>query len=260
MRLLLERGEYEAQGTGVFTESEYEALILDRKASIFPGWQVSEFKRPVDGFEGRRVPDLALIAPDFREWWVVEIEVSSHSLDRHVIPQVVAFREGFYARRHSDSLTAALHLESSDALDQLIHDVSPRIHVVVDQELPHWTSRLAAEGVTVSFVEIYRSIQDEFALRVSGAIPICRAPRRSRVVRQQYAPRAFKILNSAILDDQRDPVELRIDGRVTYWTRPIATGDMIVPVGADPFEGKNSFLIQCTSEGQLIGSHRFASD
>jgi hypothetical protein len=66
---------FEKRRSTSWYEKEFEALILDRSQQIFPRWTVVPFDAPIVGEDGTvKKPDLALLDPKYREWWIVEDE------------------------------------------------------------------------------------------------------------------------------------------------------------------------------------------
>jgi hypothetical protein len=78
-----------------FFETELEALVVQNGGLLKEGAFVLPFKATVTapGLPPKQ-PDLALIDPLYRYWWVIEVELIGHSLHGHVIPQIQTFVEG----------------------------------------------------------------------------------------------------------------------------------------------------------------------
>ena len=53
-----------------------------------------EYEGSREDKEGIKKPDLALVANDLSHWFVVEVELLSHSLDGHVLPQMRCLKYG----------------------------------------------------------------------------------------------------------------------------------------------------------------------
>src|SRR4051794_22105245 len=104
-RVLVGDSFFEGVPSRSWYERDFESLVVDRAASLFPDWLTVPFRETVidDSQVGKR-PDLALIDKDYRSWWVVEVELAHHSLNDHVLPQVQVFKQGRYGRRHADAL------------------------------------------------------------------------------------------------------------------------------------------------------------
>ena len=60
-------------------EFAFTQVILQRGSELFPGFQVCRFEATVrNNYFGSKKPDLAIIDDLYRNWWVVEVELSHH--------------------------------------------------------------------------------------------------------------------------------------------------------------------------------------
>src|SRR4051812_24691321 len=98
---------------------------------LFPGFVAVPFKSIVSSDSGSARADYALIENGYRSWWVVEVELSTHSLHGHVIPQVSVLANARYGADEARLLAArASHLEER-RLVSLMKGLPPRVLVVV---------------------------------------------------------------------------------------------------------------------------------
>ena len=243
MRLLVKDSVFAALGSSALRESEYEALILQHAEEIFPGWRVVPFKTTIESPHGSRRPDLALVAPDLRQWWVVEVELAHHPMLDHVYPQVQAFASGDYGDAHAAALHRHLKEIDLSSLRDMIRNYYPRVHVVVNQELPGWLSPLHELDATLSVVEIYRSDTEEYAMRVFGSTPGVFQTRRSYCERDKLVMNAFRVKNSELLSEISGSFEIQVDGRITTWYRTDDSSQLIFPSGGDPFGDASDFFL-----------------
>lgn len=96
-RILINNTWYEQVEPSTFYETEFEDRISLHAPSVYPHYFVVPFKKPLITTDplsssavgtGGVVPDLAFIARDYKEWWVVEVEMSYHSFAGHIRPQI----------------------------------------------------------------------------------------------------------------------------------------------------------------------------
>lgn len=66
---------YRGLSSSALLEVEFERLVLEHSAELFPEWHVVPFKADVASEESISRPDLALVDPLYRTWWVVEVEM-----------------------------------------------------------------------------------------------------------------------------------------------------------------------------------------
>lgn len=251
MRIVVDGTEYEALASTAMYETDYEAILVRWAPQIFPGWYTVPFKVSVDGIQGVRKPDLALVATDLSKWCVVEVEMAHHPIDAHVLPQVETFCTGAYGEPHANALAKVLPDIEATRISDMVRETHPNVHVIVNVEIPSWLGPLAQMGATLSVVEIYRSDRDAVALRVSGQEPAHPRTGYTRIVRDSIVSNAFRVKDQRLLSLLAKELSVRIDGRTTQWQRPSLAHELIVPVGGDPVEGRNSLLISYDSNGLI---------
>jgi hypothetical protein len=116
-------------------------------------------------------PDLALIARDRSHWFVVEVELVSHSLDHHVLPQVRAFRYGDPEPECVGILARELRIENAQARTML--DCLPRgVAVVANKRIEEWAVALRALRVQLLTVSVFRSPEGSEAVEVDGVLEV----------------------------------------------------------------------------------------
>ena len=74
--------------------------------------------------------DLALIDPQYRYWWVIEVELIGHSLQGHVIPQVRTFVEGRYDKTHAAALAKRSKKLDPQKLAAMMLGEAPNVVVI----------------------------------------------------------------------------------------------------------------------------------
>ena len=141
--------------------------LLQGSGALLP-FRYIPFRPPIRGPDGVRHPDGALIAEGTAEWWVVELEVHRHDVDRHVRPQLLGLAAGVYgpsAMRH------LRHRGVSDSVLRNLKSYEPQFMLIAD----HLTPGLRAAAYDAGFEQVecavFRSSLNRYALAVSGAIP-----------------------------------------------------------------------------------------
>ncbi len=162
---------------GVFhQESAFEAACLQQLPSCLPEFRVIPFKPLLKGASGiRRRADLALVHQSFRMWFIVEVELSSHSLSRHVFPQMEAISTGQITDKHASYLERQLPDATPSQIVSMTRYCPPGHVVVVDSARVMdrgWSSLRDDLGVELSFLEVYRSApSDDVIFAFSGFRP-----------------------------------------------------------------------------------------
>jgi hypothetical protein len=240
-KVLLNNVWFSSVRSNSWLEEDYEELIRQYSGILFPQWVCAPFKADVTGEDGAtKRPDLALIDPNYRTWWVVEVELASHSLASHVLPQVEAFRTGSYSGEHASYLNKEMPALDVDRLSQMMLGAPPEVLVIVDRPETGWLPILQAVGVYLSIVEPFRDVANHLLLRVNGHQPEPPAASLSRCSR--FAARLWKVHSPGALPPATEGGYM-IDwgGAVSLWKRlDLADGVMLCPDRGDILAGWRS--------------------
>ena len=254
MRLLSNHEWYEPVSSEGQRESDFEDLVIGRATSLFPDFHAVRFKTPVESEEGRKIPDFALVDRNYRYWWVVEVEMAHHSLERHVIPQVEVFSRGKYGQEHCDYL-----VENGDALDHaalsdMIKGAPPRVLVVVNRSVPCWIEPIRRLEGLVAVVEVFRSERNRHILRINGDYPSTSDASVVTYCRLDSAiPRLLQIDSPAGLGiGNRERLSIFLDGGLTNWERlDIQDKVWLNPSERNPLTANQEYLILQEINGQF---------
>jgi hypothetical protein len=150
-------------------ESDVEALAVRALSCLFPKHQCVVFTGSFLHEDRIARPDLALIAADFSHWFVIEVELVSHSLHGHVLPQMRALR---YGEPQSDCLTI-LQRELSIGHAQvktLVRQVPRTTAVISNRYEDEW--RLSLSGIPVQYLSIGRltTSSGHEAIQIDGTL------------------------------------------------------------------------------------------
>ena len=156
-------------------EHDFTLIVKTVLAKVLPKFSIINFSPYVVGDEGiRRKPDLALVHHGCRMWAVVEVELETHSLRNHVIPQVRTFATGRYDKSHAKLLCRNEPRFQIESLCNLIEYVPPAIVVVVNScsVLETGWGMLESElSAHLTFVESFRSADEDVIFSISGYLP-----------------------------------------------------------------------------------------
>ena len=77
------------------TESEFEMQVLRVTKELMPSYTVASWKPIIRDWHGHGArPDLAMLSHDLESWYVVEVELASHSISGHIAPQLETLGNG----------------------------------------------------------------------------------------------------------------------------------------------------------------------
>ena len=154
-------------------EPDYERLLADFSAKIFPQHHWVHYKPPISSVHGVAHPDAALIAKEGGEWLVVEVEIARHSTRDHVELQLTKLRDGWYRRRELQHL-AERYADPAGVMGTL-EGVQPRFLLILD-EISGPIERVARElDFDVVHVVPFMSGKNLYAASIEGV-----AARRSK--------------------------------------------------------------------------------
>jgi hypothetical protein len=216
-RVLIGDAWYDGVSSHTWNERHFEDLVVHRAPSLFAGWECVPFSEKIyDASEVAKQPDLALIDPQYRAWWVIEVELAHHSLNSHVLPQVQVFRQGKYDVGHAEALyRKAPHLDAAKLAALMIGD-PPGVLVIVDSLTTGWREPLRDIGVRLAIAEPFRDLHGTVVLRLNGDQPDMPAETLTRISRMPYLRRMWKVHAPAALPPS--PLSVEWEGVVAEWT------------------------------------------
>jgi hypothetical protein len=149
------------------TEVEYatvkalNCLYLEYRCFVFTG---SFFH------EGRYFrPDLALVARDLSHWFVIEIELLSHSFDEHVLPQVKALLSGIPQQDCVTILSRELSRPRTE-IETFLRYVPRATAVVLNKENRDWLLVLNALNIQTLTLRLFQTANGTIASELLGRL------------------------------------------------------------------------------------------
>lgn len=151
------------------SESEFQMTVAEALLQAYPNHTCVGFSGTFAFEAGRWRPDLALVASDFSHWFIIEVELTSHSFEGHVLPQVRAFRYGDPESDCVGCLSRELSLDPRRARTLLEH-VPRGVAVVINKPHPHWTEVLRSHEIQTLVVHAFRSSDGNEILEIEGRL------------------------------------------------------------------------------------------
>ena len=138
-------------------ETQFESDVMRVLHYIYPDCHVFRFRPNVHHAGAVWKPDLAIVDRNHEYWLVVEVEITTHHLEKHVLPQVTAFLHGDYTESAVSILAQAISISDSRASTLLAY-VPREVIVISNRKDEVWDQKLAALGVQHLVVSTYRNI------------------------------------------------------------------------------------------------------
>ncbi len=149
-------------------EEDFTDIALRVLQQLRPDCMLFPFHPKVFHDDAVWSPDLAVVDKGFSYWFVVEVEIATHHLEKHVIPQVTAFCEGRYDTSAVNMLAESVRVGMQQA-ETLLATIPRDVVVVSNKRDDSWNRKLAALGVQHVVIETYRNKTTAQALyRIDG--------------------------------------------------------------------------------------------
>lgn len=250
-RILINQEWYTEIASTALYESDFENIIIDQAALIFTDYFVVPFKTKVFTDGDIVIPDLALIDKEYRGWWVVEIEMSYHSLDDHVLPQITKLLNGNYGRDQVEFLCSKyMGLNRGKVID-MMKGKQPQILVIVNKPVVDWVRIFRRFDVKVCVIEVFRSEKNKHVFRVNGEYPSISSDYIIDCCYDPLIPRFMMVQSPAGLNIRSgDKIKIEYENCVTEWER-IDGHDKVwlSPVSINPLPHGKKYIIVRQNNG-----------
>lgn len=155
-------------------EAEFEYTVVAALACAYPAYKCVLFGGTFVFDGDARRPDLALVARDLSHWFVVEVELVTHSLEHHVLPQVRAFTYGTPQADCVSALADRLGLDRERA-KTLVHLVPRSVAVVANKRDLDWSQTLRGLGTQMLVVSKFHTPGGQVAVEIEGELQVVSA-------------------------------------------------------------------------------------
>jgi len=153
-----------------FSEAEFESHAVKALVCAYPEYYCIAFRADFSFENELRRSDLALVHRSLSHWFIVEVELLSHSLLGHVVPQVRCFRYG-------DPLSSCIEL-LCDAIPEInysravsfIQYIPRSVVVVVNRHSSEWVSCFRGLDVQMITLLVYRRKDGQIAHEIDGSL------------------------------------------------------------------------------------------
>lgn len=245
-RLLINNEWYDEVSAKALRESEFENYFLENAETLYPDYYTIPFKGIIIESEfGTAKADLALIDKEYLSWWVIEVEMSRHSLNGHVLPQVQCLANGVYGEDVAGYFYKRCPALDMERLLVLMKGKQPRVMVVLDIPKEKWAPKLENHNAILSIFQIFKSTEGNHIYRVNGDYPHKFGSSRSKCKFAHMLNNFLKVDSPAILDiPDKEIISIKIDGATTNWKRiDIQDTVYLYPVSYNPLDIKKEYVL-----------------
>ena len=115
------------------TESQFEEQVLRVAGELMPSYRAASWKPLIRDWHGHGAkPDLAMVSNDLESWYVIEVELASHSISGHIAPQLETLGNGVYDGSLLPDLQKSFPTADTESLARLVRR-EPGLLCVVDE-------------------------------------------------------------------------------------------------------------------------------
>lgn len=206
-------------------EGEFESLFYSHAANIFPDYRCLDFKIKIQGEDGATIPDFALIAKDYSNWIIGEVELVSHNLLEHVLPQVDRFLAGNYDEAGIAAKLCAKY-PGLDAIKtrRLLSEQAPEVFVIANDLREEWRHPLKYRNVKYISLEVYSSPHKERIIHVCGDNTSARLTKIAEGIPGEKVMGMQTIALDRPIQGAADTIQVVTDGSISEWLY-VSTGE-----------------------------------
>lgn len=150
-------------------ETEFELIVAKALICIYPNYNCFPFGGTFRLEDNVARPDIALVAKDMSHWFVVEVELVSHSLHGHVLPQIRTFRYGQPQPDCISVLSKALSMDREQIRTFLL-SVPRSVAVIANKWNCDWESALRSLDTQLLAVSVFNSPGGVQAVEIDGRL------------------------------------------------------------------------------------------
>jgi hypothetical protein len=253
-KILVDDSWYDAVSPSSLYEDDFEKIIFQRAQIIYPGFIAVWFKKVVQSDIYCAMADFALIDIEYRNWWVVEVEMANHSLENHVLPQVETLANAKYGENEANYLVGQNRVLIKKRLLDMMKGMQPRVLVVVNGLAQHWILPLSKYNAILQIVEIFRSDNNKHIFRINGISPVTiRHDVVSTCHPDRTIPRLLVVESPACIGiASGDRIEIEFEGGMTTWER-IDSKDTVwlSPIKRNPLDHIDNYCLIKDESGML---------
>lgn len=225
-RIFLQAHRFQQILPSSFSEGEFEQIITLQAPHLYPDYHVIPFKKIVVSPHGNSIPDLVFIAKDYRDWYVVEIEMAYHNFTEHIEPQMQKLTTAHF----DDAGVVQYVLKKCPDLDftktsRLFHDEPAKTLLILNEFNSKWAGELSNKfGVITSAFHVFQSngsgvqlTPSYQAFGISQNYPIYSLSVITKCTVHPYYPYLGVDDNSSLQLNPGDEVILQYKNCMTFW-------------------------------------------
>ncbi len=242
-----------------YYESEFQRTIKQHVTKVFPDYFVLDFTMNVySNSKGPKKPDMVMVSKDCSDWWIIELELSSHTLN-HVEEQVEVFVNGDYnAYEVSEyiikkSKNLYINFLPQKKLSKLIQLKQPNVLVIVDEPKNKWEKALNSLGARLCVFQVYKNTNGTEAYRLDGIYPDIQQ-KESHCNYHKSIPNLLEVLSPDLLEIEDDEIQISFNNKLTTWKKIFLENKVYLKsIGSiNPVPANNNYVLYIDSNNRFI--------
>ncbi len=159
-----------------WSEKFFSTILQKFAPAVFPNHYCFEFETDLYYIGNKVRPDLILIEKDYRDWWLVEVELERHSWRSHIESQIEKILNAEIGITHFLKMEKYSSILDLSRLKSLMLNVSHKTLVVVDSEPKSWMNELQATDARLMTVQVFRNSENKHIIKCDTSLPVNGAP------------------------------------------------------------------------------------
>lgn len=225
-RFFVNNNKFHKRLPSSFSEGEFEKVIILQAPSLYPDYYVFPFKMTVKSSSRSARPDLVFVAKDYNDWYIVEVEMSYHSFETHIEPQIDTLATAQY---DDDNVIKYMCKQCADLdshkLSKLVRTEPPKILLVLNEPNDKWIKELSSKyGVITTVFEVYYNSNKDLhttltsqAYAIYRKYPILPISITTKCSVHPHLSYLGVEDNSELQLKPNDQIILEFDGCATFW-------------------------------------------
>jgi len=160
---------YELWDADAALEGEFEHVVAKALVCVYPNYICFPFAGSFKLDDDISKPDLALVAKDLSHWFIIEVELVSHSLDRHVLPQIRCFQYGT-PQEDCISILARELSKTPEQIHTFLRVVPRTVAVIANKRNRDWEIAFNSLQVQMLTVSAFNSPNGIQAVEIDGRL------------------------------------------------------------------------------------------
>jgi hypothetical protein len=225
-RIFFQKNRFKQILPSSFHEGEFERIITLQAPFLYPDYYVIPFKKTVSSPHGNSKPDLVFIAKDYKDWYVVEVEMTYHNFSSHIEPQMRNLSAAIYDDINVVNYICQKNLKlDTTKASKLIHDEPVKLLLILNEFNADWAKELSNKySVITSAFNVFQNNASEVqidpiyqAFMISRNYPIYSLSAMTKCSVHPHFPYLGVDDNSSLQLKPGDEVILEYENCVTFW-------------------------------------------